>query len=128
MGPVLALIAAVVALLALLFYGLNRSAKREEAEKLWPHTEATIQEAGLERVGRGRDSYEAQCFAFSYVVGGEYYSGRFSLAGAMSDAANVPFRSLIDTKIAVAYDPKCPSDWDIPGGMFRGSAVNRLAD
>jgi hypothetical protein len=78
--PVLALIA-VLAVVAIIVVQLYRNAKREEASRTWPNAQATIQSGAMEIVGSGRSAVTLPCFAFSYVVGGEYYSGRFSLLG-----------------------------------------------
>ena len=53
--------------------------RRVDEAKSWPSTEATIQSGGIEEINSGRSTFERPVFAFSYVVDGEYYSGRFAL-------------------------------------------------
>ena len=80
----------------------------------WPETEATIQSAGMELIERvGHIREEVPFFAFSYVVQGEYYSGRFGLR-VPEDRATSLMREWINTKIALQYDPNRPSVYRIP--------------
>jgi hypothetical protein len=51
--------------------------------------------------------------AFSYIVDGEYYSGRFGLRVA-EDRTDTLITELIDTRITVRYDPKQPSVFSLP--------------
>ena len=89
--------------------------------------EATIQSAGMEIVGGGREKVWLPCFAFSYVVDGEYYSGRFSLWGCDDRSATL-IRELVDKKLKVHYDPKKPSDFLIAEDTIEGCIVNRIPD
>jgi len=124
--PLLALfvvLGVVVALIARLF----RNAKRETEAESWPCTEATVQSAGIETVGSGRSAVELPCFAFSYVVGGEYYSGRFSLSGCDDRSATL-IRAMIDKKVTVSYDPNKPSSYCISERIIEGCAVGLVPD
>jgi hypothetical protein len=80
----------------------------------WPETEATIQSAGMELIERvGHIREEVPFFAFSYVIGSEYYSGRFGLR-APEDRATSLMREWIDTKFTLKYDPNHPSVYRLP--------------
>src|SRR5580692_6116546 len=66
----------VVAIVVQIFQNRYRAIEA----KSWPTAQATIQPGGMEPVNSGeRRAVILPCFAFSYVVNGEYYSGRFSL-------------------------------------------------
>jgi hypothetical protein len=88
--------------------------RRMKGSDDWPETEATIQSAEMkltERVGHLRQ--EVPFFTFSYVVDGEYYSGRLGLR-VPDDQGAMLLRKMIDTKITVQYDPKRPSIYKLP--------------
>jgi hypothetical protein len=93
----------------------------------WPQAEATIQSGGMEEVGHMRETVRLPCFAFSYVVNGEYYSGRFSLSGCDDRSATL-IRELIDKKLTVRFDPKSPSNYQILEGMVEGCTVRLIPD
>ena len=96
----------------------------------WPETEATIQSAEMElveRVGHLRELLPF--FAFSYVVDGEHYSGRFGLRVAAEDSASTLMNEWVDTKIAVRYDPKRPSVFSLPDELsVDGFRVNTVPE
>ncbi len=100
----------------------------QEAES-WPSTEATVHSGDMEVVASGKGGdITLPCFAFSYVVAGEYYSGRFSLLPNLG-----PDHSLIQRMngrtFAVHYDPKKPSTFFIPGETMEGCDIQqRLSD
>jgi hypothetical protein len=124
--PLLGLIAVlgvVVALLARLF----RSARQEDEAQSWPCAEATIQSAEMETVGSGRYAVVLPCFAFSYLVNGEYYSGRFSLSCSDVRSATL-IREMVDKKLTIHYDPKKPSINRISEEMIEGCGVGRVPD
>jgi hypothetical protein len=107
-------LAAVVA--ALLYrFGPPYIAKRRTRDAAdWPETQATIQSAKIElveRVGHLRTS--VPFFDFSYVVGNDYYSGRFGVR-VDETRANALTREWIDTKLAARYDPKRPASFSLP--------------
>jgi len=81
----------------------------------------------MEMVGSGRYAVQLPCFAFSYVVNGEYYSGRFSLSGR-DDRSVTLIREMIDRKLTVQYDPNKPSNYMISDDMIEGCAVGRVPD
>jgi len=63
----------------LFLWGRWQKSKLTKA-KQWPRTEATIQTGAIEVVAPDLGSaMRLPVFAFSYQVGGEYYSGRFAL-------------------------------------------------
>ena len=124
--PILALIA-VLSVVVALFVRLFRIAKQDTESKTWPSTEGTIRSAGMENVGNGRYALNLPCFAFSYVVNGEYYSGRFSLSGC-DDRSAALIRELIDRKLTVLYDPHKPSTCRISEVRIEGCAVGQTND
>jgi len=112
---------------AIIYARFRRRPTLEFNAKDWPTVEATIQLAAMELVGRGRNAVSLPCFAFSYVVDGEYYSGRFSLSGCDGRAATL-LNAMIDRKIAVLYDPGKPSNFVIQDATIEGCTVNRVPD
>ena len=75
----------------------------------WLETEATIQNAVIERL----DKYTwYPSFAFSYSIGGEYYSGKFFLKANQEQSEEL-IRTLLGHKFPVQYDPSDPSAWYI---------------
>jgi hypothetical protein len=92
--------------------------RRNQQKKTWPTVEATVQSAETELVNMGgRSKVSLPCCAFSYVIDGEYYSGRF---GVTEDG---PFKELIDQKLTIHYDPKRPSSFYIPANVINGCQV-----
>jgi hypothetical protein len=93
---------------------INGIIERRQDEKIadtadWLETEATIQDGTIERI----DKYTSfPCFAFSYVVNGEYLSGRFYLKSDLEYAA-VLIQKLLKQRFPVQYDPNDPSAWFI---------------
>ena len=102
-------------------------AKRVGEAKNWPSTEATVQSAAMENVGSNRNPVDLPCFAFSYSVEGEYYSGRFSLS-AKGDRADTLIKAMIDRKLIVQYDPKQPSSYFIPDEIIEDCDVGLVSD
>ena len=114
---------ALVGVIIVLLVRLYRNRNREREAATWPRAAAIIQSAGLEYVhSGGRSPVERPCFAFSYVVNGEYYSGRFSLPGDDDRSATL-IRELIDRKLTVKYDPQNPSDFRIVDTMIEGCNI-----
>ena len=92
--------------------------RRRERAAQWQETEATIQSAGIETVRQTRGGgVNLPVCAFTYVVGSEYYSGRFSLAPA-SKPTEYPTDTLVNRKLPVRYDPDHPENWYIPLDRF----------
>jgi hypothetical protein len=96
--------------------------KRYRNASDWPITEATIQSGQIEQYGKGTFF---PCFAFSYIVAGEYYSGRFFL-GVPRDDAKAKIKGMIDRKFEVHYNPKDVTDRYIPVSVIDGYNVDRV--
>jgi hypothetical protein len=99
------------------------NARRAAQARNWPSTEATIQLAKIEAVRNGRFSEDLPCFAFSYVVDGEYYSGRFALS-AKGDRADALIKEMVGKKLTVRYNPKRPASYFIPDDAIEGCEVH----
>jgi hypothetical protein len=85
----------------------------------WLETEATIQDAVVERL----DKYTYYPgFAFSYSVGGEYFSGRFFLK-TTDEQSDELLKSLLQHKFPVQYDPRNPSAWYIAQTTMEGCEI-----
>lgn len=124
--PVLALVV-VLGVIVVMFMRLFRYANKADEATRWPTAEATIQSGEMEIVGKGRSAVTLPCFAFSYVVNGEYYSGRLSLSGCDDRSATL-LREMIDRKLPVHYNPGKPEDFVLPEITFEGFGVRRLRD
>jgi len=91
---------------------LARQRTRNAAE--WPVTEATIQSGKMELVERiGHLRVRVPFFEFSYLVRGEYHSGRFGLR-VEEDRGTKLIREWIGTKVNVSYDPERPDIFCVP--------------
>lgn len=90
----------------------------------WLETEATIQDAVIERL----DKYTwYPGFAFSYSVRGEYFSGRFFLKADEKQSAEL-LKTLVNRKFPVQYDPDSLSAWYIAEATIAGcEIVQRLS-
>jgi hypothetical protein len=95
-----------------------RSKMRAEESKSWPATVGTIQSGEMEIVGE----VELPCFSFSYLVDGEYYSGRFAL-WASGERAGALIHELTDTKITIKYDPRRPSSFYLAERLIGGCGI-----
>lgn len=85
----------------------------------WLETEATIQSAAIERLGK-YTSYPG--FAFSYSVGGEYYSGKFFLKTDDQQGQGL-IKILLGHKFPVQYDPDNLSAWYIAEATLAGCEI-----
>ena len=85
----------------------------------WLETEATIQDAVVERVDR-YNSYPS--FAFSYTVRGDYFSGRFFLRADSDQSADL-IKALLHRKLPVQYDSNNPSKWYIAEATVDGYEI-----
>ena len=120
---------AVVGGLFALVVMIMRGQKRAEQAKRWPTAEVTIQSAGMELVNwGGRSKVELPVYAFSYVVAGEYYSGRFSLQAGEAPPSGTLKWELVGTKTTVHYDPKRPSTFSFADGLIAGCGVSVVPD
>jgi hypothetical protein len=109
----------VAAATALLFWWISWRVK--QARK-WPVTDATIEAAAVERVGGGRRAADLPCFAFSYTIKGQNFSGCFALRAAR-DRADSVIKQLLHKKMEIRYDPKWPAGWYIPVDTIGGCEV-----
>jgi hypothetical protein len=116
-------LSAIVALVA----WTQWKAKQVDNAREWPAVEATIQSAEIERIGGGRNAPHLPCFAFSYVVDGEYYSGRFALS-VKGDQADSLTKEMIDRKFSVNYDPARPSFFFIPDDIEGCEVCQKLSE
>ena len=98
--------------------------RQVQASEGWSSTTGTIQSGQMEDVSRGKYRKVFPCFAFSYVVGGEYYSGQFSL-DVEGDQGESLIGELIDRKLELLYDPNHPENWYIPDPQIEGHDVHQ---
>jgi hypothetical protein len=85
----------------------------------WLETEATIQEAVIERL----DKYTwLPGFAFSYSAKGEYFSGKFFLK-ADHDQSEELIKTVVHQKFPVQYDADDPSAWFIAEKTIAGCEI-----
>jgi hypothetical protein len=117
----------IIGAVAVFIAVIAKRAKRQREAQSWPSTEGTVQSAAIETVGSGRSAVELPCFAFSYVVDGEYYSGRFSLS-AHGDQADELVKKLGNVKFSVQYDPAKPASYYLPDDEMEGFEVGLVAD
>lgn len=97
-----------------------------EKAKEWPQSEATIETGGLEVVFSSRyGQIRLPVFAFSYVVNGEYYSGRFALKPYTVEYDESIIARMIGRKLPVCYGPLRPDQWVIPDEMIEGYKVEQ---
>ncbi|MBS1805229.1 MAG: DUF3592 domain-containing protein [Acidobacteria bacterium] len=110
------ILAIIVVGVALLYrFGKPYLARRQTRNVAdWPVTEATIQSGKMELVERiGHLRGRVPFFEFSYLVHGEYHSGRFGLRLEEDRGTNL-VRELVGTKINVSYDPRHPNMFCVP--------------
>ena len=90
--------------------------RRLRTARTWPTTEATIQSGEMEVVMADRGMRaKLPVFAFSYKVGGEYYSGRFSIAYCADNDALI--KEMNNRKFQVHYNPVKPSVFFVPDDL-----------
>lgn len=106
-------IAVAVFLGALVWLGVwfYRRAASEENTDNWLTTEATIQSVG-KAIGEGKNSCPVDVGDFSYVVDGEYYSGRATISRAFSAGDGRP-KDLVNRNFQLRYDPRKPDKFDL---------------
>jgi Protein of unknown function (DUF3592) len=123
--PLLILFIFILALVIALMAWNRWNQKQIEQAADWPTTEATIQQTEFREFtsnSRGEPAHSYPCFAFSYVVNGEYYSGRFGLA-IEGEPADTLIREMKDRKFTVSYKPAKPSEFYIADEMMDGHEV-----
>ncbi len=109
--PLMLAVAIVLGALAALVVWLYRRAAPKENTDNWPVTEATIQSVG-KVIGTGRGSYPLDVGDFTYVVNGEYYSGRARISRSFSTGDSQP-KDLVNKKFQVRYNPRQPHNYDV---------------
>jgi len=104
--------------------GMVVNRKMQMRAKDWPYTHGTVEHAEPKMVGEGRSGYWVGELAYSYSVGGEYYSGILQLPASSEDAAWDAVRGWKDRKVIVHYMPTAPSrsmlvmeEQDQPAGL-----------
>lgn len=104
---------------------LVQQKRREAKAKTWPSAQATVQMGTMEVVFKSRSvTMTLPCFAFSYVVNGEYYVGRFAL-GAKGEKAARLVREMEDRTFLVHYDPENPTRFYLPYQSIEGSRLKQ---
>lgn len=115
---------ALAFIIALLVWNRRHKKQIEEAAS-WPTTEATIQQADFQEFttnSRVEPAHLYPCFVFSYVVNGEYFSGRFGLT-VEGEQADTLIREMNGRKLTVSYNVNRPSEYYIPDEMMGGYEV-----
>ena len=85
----------------------------------WPETEATIHDAGVERL----DKYTwYPSFTFSYSVQGEYLSGRLFLKADQRQSEEL-ITSLLNQKFRLQYNPDNPAAWYVADPTIAGCEI-----
>ncbi len=74
-------------------------------------TEGTIQSVGTVVVHAGRSTRSVEVGDFSYNVGGEYYSGRLTIAPSAEPRSP---RILVHQKVPIRYDSQKPEKFSVP--------------
>lgn len=109
----------------LFLWGRWQKSKLTKA-KQWPKTEATIQTGAIEVVAPTLGSViRLPVFAFSYQVGGEYYSGRFALMPYTVQYDDSLVNRMIGRKLLICYDSAHPDRCLIPDDMIDGYKVKQ---
>lgn len=130
MNVLVNILAIIVVGAALLYrFGKPYIAKRQTRNAAeWPVTEATIQSGKMELVESiGHLRQRVPFFDFSYLVEGEYSSGRFGLR-VEENRGTTLIRKWVGARIEIRYDPKHPDVFSVPDELsidgFRISTVN----
>ena len=115
---------ALLSVSAMAIFVYIRKVNLIERARTWPLTEATIQTAAVEAIPNGRYTVDLPTFGFSYVIDGEYYSGRFALL-EHGDRADELVKKLANQKLSVHYDPKHPEIHFIPNNTIEGCEIEQ---
>lgn len=121
----LAAIVVLGALVCLVVWLVRRGTSQQDTQN-WPETDATIQSVGkVIGSGRGADQYDVG--DFSYVVNGEYYSGRAVISRSFS-AGDIQAVDLVDRKFQVRYNPHKPDQFDLSESDVGGFVLYEYDD
>lgn len=102
------------------------SRNRVDKASTWPCCQATVESAAMETVANAEYSAVVlPVFAFSYVVDGDYHSGRFALRPWASDPGESILTTLLGRKLRIHYDPRRPTEWYIPDEVIEGCKVEQ---
>jgi hypothetical protein len=113
-------------LLIIALIGLGLSKLLQRRTRGWPKALATIHSAAIETMDLdSKNEIDLPCFAFSCVVAGENYSGRFSLFTDGREEGESMARKMIKRNVEIQYDPKRPSTWYIPEKRIEGYEVEQ---
>ena len=122
---ILAVMLSILFPIFLFLWGRWQKSKLTKA-KQWPRTEATIQTGAIEVVAPTLGSViRLPVFAFSYQVGGEYYSGRFALMPYTVQYDDSLVNRMIGRKLLICYDSAHPDRCLIPDDMIDGYKVKQ---
>ena len=124
--PLILAVVLVLGASASLVVWLRRRATPQENPDNWPQTEATIQSVGRV-IGSGRGSYPFDVGDFSYVVNGEYYSGRATISGSSSIGNSQP-KDLVNKKFQLRYNPRQPDKYDLSESDVAGFLLDPYDD
>lgn len=124
--PLMLVFVVALGALALLVVWLYRRAVPEENTDNWPVTEATIQSVGRV-IGSGRGSYPFDVGDFSYIVNGEYHSGRATISRSFSTGDDQP-KDLVNKKFQVRYNPRKPDKYDLSQADVAGFLLDPYDD
>lgn len=122
----LAVVVVLGALASLVVWHYRRAEPQDENTDTWPETEATIQSVN-KVIGSGRGSYPLDVGDFSYVVNGDYYSGRATISRSFS-AGNSQPRDLVDKKFQVRFNPREPDKYDLSQSDVGGFLLDQYDD
>jgi hypothetical protein len=113
-------------LLIVSLVGLGLSKLLQRRARSWPKVLATIHSAAIETMDLdNKNEIDLPCFAFSYAVAGENYSGRFSLFTDGREEGESIAKKMIRHTIEIQYDPRRPSTWYIPDKEIEGYEVEQ---
>jgi hypothetical protein len=112
----------IIALAIISLWWWQKQERMVEAAREWPAAEATVQSGGLEPVREGKAILPV--FAFSYQVGGKYYSGRLGLARSDRDPESL-IQRMIGRKLQIRYDPSHPEVWFVADDEIEGCKVEQ---
>ena|ERR1700760_4701675 len=114
------------ALLLLLVCGWTWRSIRLRSTKTWAETQGTVESGAFENVQGGRYLKAVlPVFAFSYVVKGEHYSGRFSLLPYSNDLGDSIIKLIVGNKVPVRYNPVRPDQWFVDQRFMQGYKVEQ---